>query len=421
MSFAKELDKRLFWIDEKRKLFKTYRDLINDLNNKIKARYYIYFSNPYEVFLELIHSIIVKREVEMLDGTFTDVEIENLGIKYQKVFEEVQVEKVELNSIEELYLKIFSEKRRWRLAIYTSGTTGRPKKVWHSFETLTRNVRTGEKYADNVWAFAYNPTHMAGLQVFFQAFLNMNPMIYLFESDRKKVPELMKKYKITNISATPTFYRSVLPYFDAPLFSINRVTFGGEKYDPSLEEHLKRIFPNAKIVNIYASTEAGALFASHGEFFTIPENIKNLIKINEKGELLIHKELLGDSSDFKLEGEWYHTGDIVEKIDENSFKFLHRETELINVGGYKVNPNEVEEEIKKIRGVIDVRVYSKSNRITGNIIVADVVKEKDIDSEELESMILEYLNNTLQFWKVPRIINFVDSLELTRTGKKVRK
>jgi len=56
--------------------------------------------------------------------------------------------------------------KSWKIGLYTSGTTGRPKKVYHTFASLTRNVKTGDKYADNVWAFAYNPTHVAGVQVF---------------------------------------------------------------------------------------------------------------------------------------------------------------------------------------------------------------------------------------------------------------
>ncbi|MFN3692047.1 MAG: AMP-binding enzyme [Fervidobacterium sp.] len=87
-----------------------------------------------------------------------------------------------------------------------------------------------------------------------------------------------------------------------------------------------------------------------------------------------------------------------------------------------MNPNEVEEEIKKVNGVLDAYVYAKSNRLTGNIIVADVVIDKEQYSEkEIEKEIYEKLKNNLQSWKIPRILNFVDNLSLTRTGKKVRK
>jgi acyl-CoA synthetase (AMP-forming)/AMP-acid ligase II len=59
-----------------------------------------------------------------------------------------------------------------KITIFTSGTTGQPKKVIHTVGTLLRAVRHGEKYQNQTWAYAYNPTHMAGLQVFFQVFIN---------------------------------------------------------------------------------------------------------------------------------------------------------------------------------------------------------------------------------------------------------
>ena len=66
------------------------------------------------------------------------------------------------------------------ITIFTSGTTGQPKKVLHSISSLTRSVRTGERYANQIWGYAYAPTHMAGLQVFFQAFENENTLVNIF-------------------------------------------------------------------------------------------------------------------------------------------------------------------------------------------------------------------------------------------------
>jgi len=415
----------VFWLDPDRKFVKTYEELISDLRNKKYIRKYILYDNPYDIFLEFIHSVLTERTVELLDMYFREQEIVNLGLDYNSV---IQIDdfnsKLDIKSFDDI-LKIFShvrESESWRIGIYTSGTTGRPKKVWQTLANLARNVRTGDKYKDNIWAFAYNPTHMAGLQVFLQAFYNKNPMVYIFESERHKIPGYLEAFEITHISATPSFYRALLPHLEKPNLTIKRVTCGGEKYDSILENELRRVFPNAKIFNIYASTEFGTLFSSNGEIFTIEEEIKEYVKINEEGELMVHKKLLGMSPDVVLEnGEWYKTGDIVEKIDENSFRFIHRKSELINVGGYKVNPHEVEEEIKKIDGVLDARVYSRTNRITGNILAVDIVVAENFkDKQNFERIVIQELSKKLQEWKIPRIINIVDKLDFTRTGKKVR-
>lgn len=411
--------KLLLWSEN---MHKTYENLIIDVNKTKSLKKYIKEKEPYEIFKALLLSIIVCENVVLLDSDFSNEEISNLGISPENLDEEIKVNDINITSFEELKKVIEKNGKNWQVTLYTSGTTGRPKKVSHNIETLTRGVKTGEKFKDNVWAFAYNPTHFAGLQVFFQAFYNENPMIYIFEMDKKKIEKTLRKFNVTHISATPTFYRSIMPYFKGQVPSVERVTMGGEKFDEELGREILKIFPNAKIRNVYASTEAGSLFAAEGDVFKINPEISDKIKISEDNELLIHKDLLGYSDSFHLlDGEWYRTGDVVEKIDENHFKFSARKTEMINIGGYKVNPHEVESEIKKIKGITDAVVKARKNRITGNILVAEVKVEKGIDIKEKEKEIITTLSKKLQNWKVPRILNFVEEIEITRTGKKVRK
>lgn len=413
---------KLFLVDEKRNEIKTYKDFFKDLEQIKKLENVIYESSPYLIFLKLVRSIIDGLTIELLDYDLSNEEIRRLGIKKDSLENKTTVSNIKITNFEDFNKLIYKGKSKWKIGLYTSGTTGRPKKVYHTFDSLTRNVKTGEKFRENVWAFAYNPTHIAGIQVFFQALLNLNTIIYIFDMNRKDIPILLNKYKVTNISATPTFYRTFLPEIKLSLNTIKRITFGGEKFDPTLENDLRKAFPNAKIVNIYASTEAGTLLTSRGEYFEIPEEKKEYFKISKDGELLIHNILLGESTEINTQNGWYHTGDIVEIIGENKIRFVGRKTEMINVGGYKVNPNEVEDEIKKVNGVLDAYVYAKKNRLTGNIIAADIVVDKDkFDVKEVEKEIYEKLNGSLQSWKIPRILNFVDNLSLTRTGKKVRK
>ena len=400
---------------------KTYQQLIEDINNQKTLEKYIKKIDAYEILRDIIVSLISGEKIILLDSDFTKEEMNNLGISLQEINQEIKLKKDKINSFEELLEQINKKKEGWEITLYTSGTTGRPKKVKHNLQSLTRGVKVSEKYKNNIWAFAYNPTHFAGLQVFFQAFYNKNPLIYVFDMDRKIIEETLNRFQVTHISATPTFYRSIIPYIKQQIPTVERLTMGGEKYDETLENILIKIFPNAEIRNVYASTEAGSLFSSKGETFKISERMKDKIKVNEDNELLIHKSLLGESETLKLDGEWYRTGDLVEKIDDDHFKFISRKTEMINVGGYKVNPHEVENEIKKVEGVIDVLVKARNNRITGSILTAEVEIMEGINKKEKEKEIIKVLEKNLQNWKIPRIITFIDNIELTRTGKKVRK
>jgi acyl-coenzyme A synthetase/AMP-(fatty) acid ligase len=312
----------------------------------------------------------------------------------------------------ELIDKLRNTCNEWKVTLFTSGTTGIPKKVTHNFKSITRFVKISERNKNSIWGFAYNPTHMAGIQVFFQGLLNGNPIVRLFGLTPKEIHREIKENGITHISATPTFYKLLLPC-EETFQSITRITSGGEKFNEKTIVQLKGIFPNAKITNVYASTEAGTLFASDNDIFKIKPEYEHLIRV-ANDELLIHKSLMG-SSDMNIE-EWYNTGDLIETITEKplKFRFISRKSDMINVGGYKVNPLEVEETILTLPEIKNVRVYSKSNSVLGNIICCEVV----CDNKQIsESSIRTFLQSKIQEFKIPRIIRFVEELSTTRTGK----
>ncbi len=391
-------------------LIKTYDDLINDINNFYEVNLVIRDLNSYDIFLKIIVAILNKIDVILIDSDFTAREIESLGLLEENLLLVKKVTKKHVKDVSDLKRRLLNS-QDWSLTLYTSGTTGIPKKVTHNFRNVTRNVKIADKFSSNVWGFAFNPTHIAGIQVFFQALLNLNPIIDIFDKPRDIVIEEIKENGITNISATSTYYRLMGP-FNFKCVSVQMLTSGGEKFDLDTINKLKICFPNAKVRNIYASTEAGTIFTTQGDLFVVPRELRSKIKISN-GELLLKSELIGKiSSDLD---EWYPTGDIVEIIESEplKIKFLCRKNEMINVGGYKVNPLEVEEIVRLYDGVKDVLVYGKKNSVLGTILCADIVAQKDISEKDIK----EYLNGKLQKFKVPRIINFVESLTTTKTGK----
>ena len=392
----------------------SYDDLLRVLNGG--TTYYPYFktSDVFSFFANLIKALAVNRPLVLLDSDINPSEIN--GLDERKVNVAESISPVSFRRMDEVVDAV--QKSQSEITIFTSGTTGQPKKVVHSIASLTRSVRVGDKYKGQIWAYAYNPTHMAGLQVFFQAFENQNTLVNVFNQSREYVYQQIQDKGITHISATPTFYRLLLP-FEQSYESVIRVTLGGEKSDQHLYDSILKIFPNAKINNVYASTEAGSLFAAKGECFQIPDAIKDRFKVLDD-ELLIHKSLLGSSESFKFTDDYYHSGDLIEWVDEERglFRFKSRKNELINVGGYKVNPGEVEDAIQDIEGVRQAMVYGKANSILGNVLCADVVLEPGFELTELD--IKKELGTQLQGFKVPRRIKFVEEISLTRTGKMKR-
>ena len=166
-------------------------------------------------------------------------------------------------------------------------------------------------------------------------------LINVFNIEIQNIWKILEKYKITNISGTPTFYRKLLLVQKKKNHYIKRISIGGEISDNVLFLNLKKKFPLSKILNIYASTEAGTTLASKNNEFSIPSNLKLLIKI-KNNKLLIHKSLIAKNLKNQLKNNWYDTKDRVKQIKKDKFIFTGRETISINIGGYKVSPEEVE-------------------------------------------------------------------------------
>lgn len=406
------MNDRLFLKDEDKEF--TYSNLIAEINHR--NYYYPKYQTTslFDFYVNLLIGLVSNNTIVLLDSDISMSEINpsvSEGINVRK-----DVKKSTILDFKDLIDQAISSSSE--ILIFTSGTTGQPKEVRHSFSSLSRAVKTGERFRDNIWGFAYNPTHMAGLQVFLQAFMNGNPIINIFNKSREFVLNAIKNEGITHISATPTFYRLLLPY-ESAYPSIKRVSLGGEKSGSALYDSIKLVFPNAKITNIYASTEAGTLFATQGDCFKIPDAIKDKFKIIDD-ELFIHKSLLGSSASFQMNGDFYASGDLIEWVDEDNrlFRFKSRKNELINVGGYKVNPSEVEEALRCNPAVREAYVYGKKNSILGNVLCADIIAEVGSISE---ADIRTSLKDRLQDFKIPRRIKIVEKLSLTRTGKMSRK
>lgn len=404
---------KYFIVDESSQLQKNFTDFLEDIYvNNYYCKVYRY-ANFYEYFINLIRALINNKNIVLIDTDFTNQEIATLDLTNDIDKTEIINEPAAVRDEKELLNKI--KNSRSKITLFTSGTTGIPKQIDHTIASLTRMVKQDKKYEHNIWGLAYNPTHMAGVQVLLQATLNSNSIIYLFNNQIDEVAAAIKKYRITHLSATPTFYRILVSLKDH-FNSVKRVTLGGEKSEPKLYTELEKMFPNAKINNIYASTELGALFVSNDDIFSVPDSIRDKIRVTES-ELEIHPDL---AAHLKIT-DWYKTGDLVEVIQQTPllFRFKNRKTEMINVGGYKVNPHEIEEAVRNFTEIEDVRVYGKANSVLGYILCMDYTKKSghQIDNKKIKDRLFDLFQN----FKVPRIIKEVVTIEKTRTGKISRK
>ncbi len=198
----------IFYNDSLSREKKSYSDLYKEISNNRLYYPYCRSSSFYEIFKHIVFSLVIGKEIILLDSDFTDEEIMkltgDLSIIDKANSDFSEVGNLDMGTCLE---RITQNKNTWKITMFTSGTTGLPKKISHSFESITRFAKIEQRFDNDIWGFAYNPTHMAGVQVFFQAFLNGNSIIRLFGLNRDLVLNQIVSHSITNISATPTFFR----------------------------------------------------------------------------------------------------------------------------------------------------------------------------------------------------------------------
>lgn len=404
------MNKNNFFIAKEDSSHFDYDDFFREINQeKVSHLKYLHTDKTYDAIKNLTIGLLAQKDTVLLDSSFTEEEVTTLTGDYSNTSKSVDVS-LRVSSFEDFREQLTNS--AGRIGLFTSGTTGTPKLIFHKIATFLNAARVGEKYNQHIWGLAYSPTHMAGLQVIFQAMLNQNFIIELFGLGNEQIVTRLAHYNISHLSATPTFYR-LMDSRGQSFNSVKRVTLGGEKSNAVTIGKIQQLFPKATINNIYATTEFGTLFISDGEHFSVKSPISKKVKF-ENDTLFVHKSLMGNTNNTS---EWYNTGDKIEVFSENPFrfKFIGRVSSVINIGGYNVFPKEIEDSLLEVEGIKLARVFAKKNSILGNLLVAEV--QKQTGSELTEKKIIEYLKKTLQPHKIPRIIMFVQNISLTGTGK----
>jgi acyl-coenzyme A synthetase/AMP-(fatty) acid ligase len=238
---------------------------------------------------------------------------------------------------------------------------------------------------------------------------------------------------VTHISGTPSHWRRVLMSGAAGLLKPSYVRLSGEVADQVLLDQLRAAYPLARIAHAFASTEAGVAFDVEDGLAGFPaafvERPRNGIEMKvEEGTLRIRSHriaaryLNSSSHTLATQDGYVDTGDLVE-LEGGRYYFRGRKGGVINVGGLKVYPEEVEGVINTDPRVRMSRVHAKRNAIMGALVVAEVVLEHPPQAGEtgrIHDELLEACRRVLPAHKVPARLSFVPALELTAAGKLVR-
>jgi acyl-CoA synthetase (AMP-forming)/AMP-acid ligase II len=121
------------------------------------------------------------------------------------------------------------------------------------------------------------------------------------------------------------------------------------------------------------------------------------------------------------EDGWFKTGDLVETTEDGYLRIVGRNKEVINVGGEKVLPSEVESILLDMDEFSDVMVYGESNPITGQSVVVEVVPADAIDKREAKKAIRRFCKDKLESYKIPSKVVIVDQTSFGERFKKIRR
>ena len=316
-----------------------------------------------------------------------------------------------------------------RVLIPTSGTTGKPKVAEHRLKSLLGRIRVGAEPSRARWLLTYQPQGFAGIQVILTVLAAGGTLVAPCGEDAAGLFRTALECGATHISGTPTFWRSFLLAGgdQAKLVPVRQATLGGETVDQAILDRLRTSYPQASISHIYASTEAGAVFSVRDGRAGFPsawllEPVEGVALRLRDGLLEVRSErrMLGylGVGGASCEGGWIATRDRVEVKGDRAF-FLGREDTVINVGGAKVSPEEVEACLLAVPGVEDLRVFPVPNPITGYVLGAEVAPSEGADLSVLRSQIVEAAT-PLGSARIPRLIRFVSAVAREDSGKKSR-
>ena len=319
--------------------------------------------------------------------------------------------------------------------LLTSGTTGVPKLVVHNLASLAGPTRAGGGLgASAVWSTFYDIRRYGGLQMFFRALLGGGSLV-LSDANESTADFLQRAgaRTVTHISGTPSHWRSALMSPAVRQLEPRYVRLSGEIADQAILDHLRAFFSEAAVSHAFATTEAGVGFEVDDGLAGFPASlierpgaaielkiVEGSLRIRSSrtaGRYLGAGEALADGDGF------VDTGDMVERQGERYY-FVGRRDGVINVGGRKVHPEEVETVINAQPGVRMALVRGRRSPITGAVVVADVVMQSAfagpdaaMRSEAAKGEILAACRRILPPHKVPATIRFVPSLVVTPAGK----
>lgn len=313
------------------------------------------------------------------------------------------------------------------LVLFSSGSTGKSKAAVHDLVGLLDKFRTPRHRLRAISFLLYD--HIGGVNTMLYTLSNGGCLVTVQARSPDGVLEAVEKHRVELLPTSPTFINLMLlseagSRWD--LSTLKTVTYGTEPMPESTLRQFHRQFPQIRLVQTYGLSEVGILRSKSkssdslwvkvgGEGFQT-RVVDGILHVKAASAMLGY---LNAPSPFSPDG-WLITGDVVEQ-DGEYLRILGRQSEIINVGGEKVFPGEVESVIQELDNVADVTVHGQKNPITGQIVCARVSLQQDEPLRSLRLRLKRFCQERLEPFKIPVKVEIVEGLQHGARFKRLRR
>ncbi|MDA7946906.1 MAG: fatty acid--CoA ligase family protein [Hyphomicrobiaceae bacterium] len=313
------------------------------------------------------------------------------------------------------------------LVVFTSGSSGKPKAILHDLERVAMKFATQRKPWRMLLMLLMD--HFGGFNTLLACLSDGGTGICVSERSPLHVCQAIERDRAHLLPTTPTFLAMLIGselWKTHDLSSLELITYGAEPMPSAVLARLRKILPHVQLKQTYGLSELGVLRSSSPEPDSLwirvggdgfeTKVVDGLLYIRSESNMLGY---LNAPSPIDEDG-WMNTGDLVETRN-GLIRFLGRKNEVINVGGQKVFPTEVENVIVEAEGVSEAVVTSTPHSLLGNAVVAKVALDQHEDPKSAANRLRDHCRQHLQKYKVPMRFEFVELSELmTERAKKRR-
>ena len=299
------------------------------------------------------------------------------------------------------------------LVLFSSGSTGESKGSVLDFNRLLTKFETSRP-SHRMLVFLLLD-HIGGINTLLHGLCHGGTIVTARERSPDAVCMAIEEHRVEVLPTTPTFLRLLL-IADAvgryDLSSLKVITYGTEPMPPSTLAAIREALPWVQFKQTYGlsevgilptrSRDSGSVWLKLGDAGFEHKIIDGVLWIRSPSAMLGY---LNASSPFDADG-WFNTQDLVEK-DGEYIRILGRKSELINVGGEKVHPTEIENVLLQLDNVKDVTVRGQPNPITGEVVAAKITPLVQEESDALKRRVREFCRARLERYKTPAVIEVV--------------